>query len=184
MYRPTFSWPRHCWRWVVSFTPRPLYPRGKSPPSLCRLRYPGSIRYRGWMCNYHSCDYEDYLLKWKAVSFCSLPTFRRNVLPPSSWWKFKHETNKKQEINRCNSLQCYREQGESLSVNLSHKYMTGAMSCVMINALWRKSGPQSCTKFWHKRQCNRCPHAYAEGDVFIECILLRNYKLFYYTCSV
>jgi hypothetical protein len=31
MYRPTFSWPHSSWRWVVSFTPRPLYPRGKSP---------------------------------------------------------------------------------------------------------------------------------------------------------
>jgi hypothetical protein len=29
MYIPTYSWPS--WRWVVSFTPRPLYPRGKCP---------------------------------------------------------------------------------------------------------------------------------------------------------
>jgi hypothetical protein len=33
MYRSTFPWPRHyevllhSWRWVVTFTPRPLYPR-------------------------------------------------------------------------------------------------------------------------------------------------------------
>jgi hypothetical protein len=31
MYRSTFSWPRTSWRWVVSFTPRLLYPRAKSP---------------------------------------------------------------------------------------------------------------------------------------------------------
>jgi hypothetical protein len=31
MYRSTFSWPRPPWRWVVSFTPLPLYPRGKIP---------------------------------------------------------------------------------------------------------------------------------------------------------
>jgi hypothetical protein len=40
MCRPTFSWPRH-YRWVVSFTPRPLYPRGKSP------RYPLDRRLGG-----------------------------------------------------------------------------------------------------------------------------------------
>jgi hypothetical protein len=34
MYRYSFSWSRHSLRWVVSFTARPLYPRGKSP------RYP------------------------------------------------------------------------------------------------------------------------------------------------
>jgi hypothetical protein len=32
MYRSTFSWPRHTsWRWVVSFTPQPLYPRERGP---------------------------------------------------------------------------------------------------------------------------------------------------------
>jgi hypothetical protein len=30
MYRSTYSWPDTSW-WVVSFTPRPLYPQGKSP---------------------------------------------------------------------------------------------------------------------------------------------------------
>jgi hypothetical protein len=33
MYRSTFSWPWHCWRWVVSFTPLPLYTR-KKPPAI------------------------------------------------------------------------------------------------------------------------------------------------------
>jgi hypothetical protein len=32
MYRSMYSWPWHTsWRWVVSFTPRQLYPKGKSP---------------------------------------------------------------------------------------------------------------------------------------------------------
>jgi hypothetical protein len=31
MYRSKFSWPRHCWRWVVSFTLLPLYLPRKSP---------------------------------------------------------------------------------------------------------------------------------------------------------
>jgi hypothetical protein len=29
---PRFLDLRARWRWVVSFTPRPLYPQGKSPP--------------------------------------------------------------------------------------------------------------------------------------------------------
>jgi hypothetical protein len=28
---PLILWPRNRWRWVVSFTPQPLYPQGKSP---------------------------------------------------------------------------------------------------------------------------------------------------------
>jgi hypothetical protein len=40
LYRSTFSWPRHYLE-VVSFTPRPLYPRGKSP------RYPLDRRLGG-----------------------------------------------------------------------------------------------------------------------------------------
>jgi hypothetical protein len=32
-----FSWPLHCLRWVVSFTPLPLYSRGKSP--RCSLEW-------------------------------------------------------------------------------------------------------------------------------------------------
>jgi hypothetical protein len=44
MYRSAFSWPRHNWRWVVSFTARPFYPRGKSPrfPLDRRLGWPKS----------------------------------------------------------------------------------------------------------------------------------------------
>jgi hypothetical protein len=34
LYRSTFSWSVNSWRWVVSLTPRPLYPWEKSP------RYP------------------------------------------------------------------------------------------------------------------------------------------------
>jgi hypothetical protein len=41
MYRSTFSWLGTSWRWVVSFTPRPLYHRGKSP------RYPLDRRLSG-----------------------------------------------------------------------------------------------------------------------------------------
>jgi hypothetical protein len=41
MYRSTFSWPRHYWRWVVSFTSWPLCPRGKIP------RYPLDMRMGG-----------------------------------------------------------------------------------------------------------------------------------------
>jgi hypothetical protein len=33
-YRFIFSWPLHCWRWMVSSTSRPLYPRVNGP------RYP------------------------------------------------------------------------------------------------------------------------------------------------
>jgi hypothetical protein len=42
MFRSRYSWPRHCWMWVVSFTPRPLYLREKSPlyPSDRRLGGP------------------------------------------------------------------------------------------------------------------------------------------------
>jgi hypothetical protein len=39
MYRSTYSWPN--WRWAVSFTARPLYPRGNSP------RYPLDRRLGG-----------------------------------------------------------------------------------------------------------------------------------------
>jgi hypothetical protein len=40
IYRFTLSWPRH-YLWVISFTPLPLYPRGKSP------RYPLDRRLGG-----------------------------------------------------------------------------------------------------------------------------------------
>jgi hypothetical protein len=41
MYRSTFLDLGTTWRWVVNFTPRPLYPRGKSP------RYPLDRRLGG-----------------------------------------------------------------------------------------------------------------------------------------
>jgi hypothetical protein len=46
------------WRWVVSFTPRPLYPRGKSP------RYPldrrlGGPQGRSGRCGENSCPHRD-----------------------------------------------------------------------------------------------------------------------------
>jgi hypothetical protein len=46
---PLIPWPRHRRRWVVSFTPRPLYPHGKSPwyPLDRRLGGPQSRSGRG-----------------------------------------------------------------------------------------------------------------------------------------
>jgi hypothetical protein len=41
MYRPTFSWLGTSWKWVISFTPRPLYTQGRSP------RYPLDRRLGG-----------------------------------------------------------------------------------------------------------------------------------------
>jgi hypothetical protein len=31
MYRSIYSWPRHYWEWVISFTPQPLYPGERAP---------------------------------------------------------------------------------------------------------------------------------------------------------
>jgi hypothetical protein len=43
MYRSIFSWPRHgtSWRWMISFTSLPLYPRGNSPRYLLDRRLGG-----------------------------------------------------------------------------------------------------------------------------------------------
>jgi hypothetical protein len=48
-YSSTHSWTRTRWRWVVSFTRRPLYPQGKSPwyPLDRRLGGPQSRSGRG-----------------------------------------------------------------------------------------------------------------------------------------
>jgi hypothetical protein len=45
MYRSAYSLPRHSWRWMVSFTLQPLYPRGR------RTLYP----FDGRLCGSRSC---------------------------------------------------------------------------------------------------------------------------------
>jgi hypothetical protein len=37
-----------CWRWVVNFMPRLLYPQGKSPQYLLDRRLGGSQSLSGW----------------------------------------------------------------------------------------------------------------------------------------
>jgi hypothetical protein len=60
VYRFTYPWSQHCWRWLASFTPLPFYPWGKSllvpsgykagwAPGLVWLMWGGEI----------SCSYQE-----------------------------------------------------------------------------------------------------------------------------
>jgi hypothetical protein len=56
------SWPRHCWwKWMVSFMPRPLYPRWKSP------RYPLDRRLGGSWSQPGRCGGENNMLSLPGI---------------------------------------------------------------------------------------------------------------------
>jgi hypothetical protein len=98
MYRSKISWPQANWRWMVSFTALPLYPRSKNPRYILgeRLGRPqnrsgrcggekildpiGTLtqtprssisvasRYTDWAIPAHTLEYQYLLFKWQSNS--------------------------------------------------------------------------------------------------------------------
>jgi hypothetical protein len=67
-----------CWRWAVSFTPRPLYPRE------CRRRYPLDRRLGGPQSRFGRCGEERNLVPLKLTHLLHVNKTLRNVTMHSS----------------------------------------------------------------------------------------------------
>jgi hypothetical protein len=100
VYLHSFFDPGTRWRWVVSFTPRPLYPQGKTSwyPLDRRLGGPQSRSGRGGeesllvLCSFSCWEsnkcfmWADQLFKWKLLVKCSYGYLSHRFIP--LFWLF------------------------------------------------------------------------------------------------
>jgi hypothetical protein len=96
------------WRWVVSFTPRPFYPRGKSPsfPLDRKLGRPQSRRGRGGEEKKLSSPYRESKPSRQARSLVTILSY------PGSLWRLSilERKDNKEVVKRIKTLPPLRQQ--------------------------------------------------------------------------